>query len=312
VIETYALLDNGSEVTLCHERLVKELRLDGQRFEFTLTGMTGSEKVDSKLVDLVVKSIDDSVEVELCSVKTVINMPISTSSIAKREDLVRWPHLRGIDIPSIEHGEVCLLIGLKERPGWTVMGPVGDQKEDRDCAVNFVFTKYGHVTQGNLLRDVVSRERISEETKKLKDENETAQQFGSTECEPRFHVNVVQSEDDDVPTVHNETLDRQLEKLWKTNFRDSIVGTRTLPSVEDNKALTKIGESLQRRDGHFQVRLPWREDPPYLPNNKVMAEQRLDLLRKRLSKDKDLHGKYCSAIQDYLTKGYAEKVPENE
>ena len=43
-----------------------------------------------------------------------------------------------------------------------------------------------------------------------------------------------------------------------------------------------------------------------------MAEQRLDLLRKRLTKDRDLHEKYCSAIQDYLTKGYAEKVPENE
>ena len=43
-----------------------------------------------------------------------------------------------------------------------------------------------------------------------------------------------------------------------------------------------------------------------------MAEQRLDLLRKRLSKDKDLHEKYCSAIQDYLTKGHAEKVKENE
>ena len=125
-------------------------------------------------------------------------------------------------------------------------------------------------------------------------------------------LNVVQSEDDAVPTVHNETLERQLEKLWKTDFRDSIVGTRTLPSVEDNKALAKIKQSLQRRDGHFQVRLPWREDPLYLPNNKVMAEQRLDLLRKRLSKDKDLHEKYCSAIQNYLTKGYAEKVPENE
>ena len=72
MIETYALLDNGSEITLCHERLVKELGLDGQRFEFTLTGMTSSEKVDSKLVDLVVKSIDDSVELELCSVKTVV------------------------------------------------------------------------------------------------------------------------------------------------------------------------------------------------------------------------------------------------
>ena len=299
---------------------MKELGLDGQRFEFTLTGMTGSEKVDSKLVDLVVKSIDDSVEVELCSVKTVVNMPISTSCIAKREDLVRWPHLRGIYIPSIEHGEVCLLIGLNERTtlflplelktggenepiairyslGWTVMGSVGDQKEDRDCAVNFVFTKDGHVTKGNLLRGVLSRERISEETKNLKkDENETAQPFGSAECEPRFHVNFVQSEDDDVPTVHNETLDRQLEKLWKTDFRDSVVGTRTLLSVEVNKALTKIKQSLQRRDGHFQVRLPWREAPPYLPNNKVMAEQRLDLLRKRLSKDKDLNDQLTHTI----------------
>ena len=52
VIETYAPLDNGSEVTLCHELLVKELGLDTERFEFTLTGMTGSQKVNSKLVDL--------------------------------------------------------------------------------------------------------------------------------------------------------------------------------------------------------------------------------------------------------------------
>ena len=163
--------------------------------------MTGSQKVNSKLVDLLVKSIDDSVEVELCNVKTVVNVPISTSCIAlQREDLVRWTHLHGIDIPSIEDGEVSLLIGLKERPtlflllelktggdnepiaiqyslGWTVMGPMGNQKEDHDCSVNFVFTKDCHMQQGNLLRDEVSRQRISEETKKLKDENETAQHF---------------------------------------------------------------------------------------------------------------------------------------
>ena len=79
------------------------------------------------------------------------------------------------------------------------------------------------------------------------------QQFASTECEPHFHVNVVQSEDDDVPTVHNETLGRQLEKLWKTDFGDWIVGTRTLLSVEDNKALTKIRESLQDEMDIFKL-----------------------------------------------------------
>ena len=140
-----------------------------------------------------VKLIDDSVEVELRDVKNVVNMPISTSCIAKREDLVRWPHLRGIDISSIGDREVSLLIGLKVRPslflplelktggdnepialrcslGWAVMGPVGEQKGDRNCSVNFVFTKVSHVTQGNLLRDEVSREQITEETKKLKDD----------------------------------------------------------------------------------------------------------------------------------------------
>lgn len=51
--------------------------------------MTGSQKVNSKLVDLLVKSIDDSVDVELCKVKTVLNMPISTSCVAsQREDLM--------------------------------------------------------------------------------------------------------------------------------------------------------------------------------------------------------------------------------
>ena len=68
MIDTYALFGNGSEVTLFHERLVKLLGLDGERVEFTLTGTTGYKKVDSKLVDLVVKSIDNSLEVELSSV----------------------------------------------------------------------------------------------------------------------------------------------------------------------------------------------------------------------------------------------------
>ena len=31
MVETYALRDNGSEVTLCRERLAKELKLNGDR-----------------------------------------------------------------------------------------------------------------------------------------------------------------------------------------------------------------------------------------------------------------------------------------
>ena len=39
--------------------------------------------------------------------------------------------------------------------------------------------------------------------------------------------------------------------------------------------------SLKMVDGHYQVALPWRADPPYLPNNRSMVERRAVLLRKQ-------------------------------
>jgi len=67
VIKTYALLDNGSEVTVCHEQLANKLELDGETLNFTLTGMTGSTQMESRVVDLTVMSMDESVVVELRS-----------------------------------------------------------------------------------------------------------------------------------------------------------------------------------------------------------------------------------------------------
>lgn len=88
MIKTYALLDSGSEVTLCHELLANKLELDGERLNFTLTGMTGSTLMESNLVTL---SMDESVAVELLNVKTVDQLPISSSCIPKPEDLARSP-----------------------------------------------------------------------------------------------------------------------------------------------------------------------------------------------------------------------------
>lgn len=117
IVETYALLDNGSEVTLCHEQLVSEIELDRERLSFTLTGITGSTQMESRVVNLTVMSMDESIVVELPGVRTVAQMPISRSCIPREGDLAHWPHLQGIDIPAVRDTEVLLLIGLKEKPG---------------------------------------------------------------------------------------------------------------------------------------------------------------------------------------------------
>ena len=49
-----------------------------------------------------------------------------------------------------------------------------------------------------------------------------------------------------------------------------------------------------------------------LPDNKAMAINRLTSLRKRLARDDELLELYTKAMEDYISKGYAAKVPEEE
>ena len=63
----------------------------------------------------------------------------------------------------------------------------------------------------------------------------------------------------------DEDLNYKLERLWRTDFQDCVVDTKVCPSVEDRGALKMIEESLQQVNGHYQVALPWRHNPPRLP-----------------------------------------------
>ena len=54
---------------------------------------------------------------------------------------------------------------------------------------------------------------------------------------------------------------------------------------EDRRALTIMEKSVRQVDGHYQISLPWRYSPPCLPDNKLLAEKRLQQLQRRLKYD---------------------------
>ena len=112
--------------------------------------------------------------------------------------------------------------------------------------------------------------------------------------------------------ICDEELRQQLERLWKTDFENTEVETKICTSVEDKRALEIMEGSLQQVDGHFQVALPWRHDPRYLPNNKMMAERRALLLKRHLMKDEDLLEKYRTTMSDFIEKEHTEMVPGEE
>ena len=146
-IETYALLDNCSDVTLCTEALAAQLGLSGNAVTYSLTTVNESDRQHQGMeVTFDVFSIDGKDSVSINGAWTTDRIDVSRHSIPRREMIENWPHLVDIHIPKIEPKTVQLLIGgdvpevfwsLEERHrgkdepyavrnklGWTLMGPV--------------------------------------------------------------------------------------------------------------------------------------------------------------------------------------------
>ena len=83
-------------------------------------------------------------------------------------------------------------------------------------------------------------------------------------------------------------------------------------SISQRKVLSIWENSLHRDGIHYAMDIPFKERPPRLPDDRLMAEHRLKLLGKHLSKDSSLKEKYTSGIHDLLEKGYAEPVPAKD
>ena len=221
--------------------------------------------------------------------------------------------------------DVGLIIGLKEKPtlfiplecrsggngepvavryslGWTVMGPLGGVRDSEHCSVNFVglgnkeFYIDEPVEEFEVQRldggDGVDKQRVMNEARELRASEALD---GKLPCEDSLTKR----------KIEDEILQEQLEKFWKTDFRDSVVSSSTSPSIEDKKALEKMERSLK-------MALPWRTDPPYLPSNRSMVDRRAALLRKRLLRDQDLFSKYNTTMNGYIEQGHAVRVPTDE
>ena len=103
-------------------------------------------------------------------------------------------------------------------------------------------------------------------------------------------------------------LNEQFEKFYNMEFNDSAFSNEPSMSQEDRRALDIVNESIKLEEGHYEMALPWRKHPPELPNNRSLAEHRLKLLKRRLTKDPLLQGKYTELMDDLLRKGFAKGV----
>ena len=119
-----------------------------------------------------------------------------------------------------------------------------------------------------------------------------------------FSVNFVRHDD--------ETLHRQMESMFRSDFNEPMISSKAAMSVEDQRALSQMETSVKLVNGHYQLGLPWRHKSVNLPNNREFAFGRLRYLKKRFQRDPHLFEKYRDTINGYVSSGYARQVPCSE
>ena len=271
VLRTYAFLDDGSNATLCTNRLMRKLGVQGEKERMQISTIFGERTQSIFKLDLKVKGINEAREFKLTEVYALPSLPDVSADIVKEDELRTWPHLDEIEITELDSPQIDLLIGADHiqcllvsetkvgeegQPlgihtglGWALAGSVGSASEER---ASVYFTSLGHTL------------------------------------------------------IHD-----QLERMFTMDFCAEN-DLQLAPSIEDTQALTIMESSVQKRDGHYEVALPWKQcKRPSLPNNRKLAERRLDCLKGKLERDSELFNNYKTKVNEYIDLGYAEQVTES-
>ena len=199
-------------------------------------------------------------------------LSVRSDCIGKQEDVERWPYLRDIVIPHI-NAEIGLLIG-SDVP--EILQPY-EVRLSENGGPYASKTLLGWVLNGPLGR-----------------------------------------EDSSVPIVNciqtNSTgsLNERFEKFCNMEFNDVTYETKPSMSQNDKKTLGIMEQTAKLVNGHYEIELPWKNNPPHLSNNRLEAEQRLRSLKRRLQHDPSLLEKYRKFMADLLCKDYARKISNQD
>jgi hypothetical protein len=277
-INTYAMLDSASDITLINSELAKDLGLKGQPQDLLVDTMGPSFNFRSMSVSFFVKAARDPDAKPLRVPKAwtrpgVFNCP----SFKMFEKLHGLKHLQGLNLADVGSHEVKLLIGANVPKAHL-------QIETREGPPNepiAIHTCLGWCVMG--VQDTAMSKS------------------------PRAHVNFLSS-----ASVGLDGLVSQVERFWQTESFGVKVDADKSFSIQDQKALEVLEANTRFSNGHYEVPMLWKNENVKMPFNRDMANKRFQTLSKRFEKDNDFQSKYCKVMNGYIEKGFARILTSEE
>ena len=274
-IEVRAVLDTGSQQSYVTKKVkdVLTLRCHEKRTMSILTFGVSDKKTRTYDVVRIGVTTKDGQEQEMEFICTpLICQPLTVQPIDLCKE--KYQHLAGLDLADSNHGkddlmEVDILIG-SDYYWWFATGKIR-RGADGPVAVH---TRLGWVLSGTLTMD----EGCS-----------TAHNFLTT------HVLRI----DATPSTQ-DPLDEVLHSFW--NLESLGIATKV------DSVLEEFAQTVQFKNGRYEVALPWKSSHPTLPDNYLMSKKRLYGLIKRLRLNPEVLKEYDSIIQNQRSQGIVEEV----
>ncbi|XP_043245749.1 uncharacterized protein LOC122393608 [Amphibalanus amphitrite] len=278
--EVLALLDTGAQTSLCSEDVLRDLGIAGHRRQLRIQNVEGSgAQKSSQRVSLTISALDPDGKKNDIKIPEVWSVPALnvTAPVVARSQLKGCEHLRGLEFPQYDGGQVELLIGAN------VLEAVL-QRETRVGRPNqpvAVKTDLGWALTGSVSAIVPSSLRQVMSTKLLLTEPE-------------------------------DELSAAVSEWWSTESFGTRYRATAPRSREDERAFKMLEENTTKDEGRYKTGLLWRESDASFPNNKVLAMKRLQATERKLEKQPDIAVKYRATIEAYIAAGHARKLTVEE
>ena len=105
----------------------------------------------------------------------------------------------------------------------------------------------------------------------------------------------------------SDALNATLKRFWDLETI-GIKPPKPAMTFDESAAWHKGSESIKFENDHYVVAVPWPNERPSLPNNRPLAERRLE----PHSENPEIADSYQEVIKEYLEKNYIGRVPPDE
>lgn len=278
-LDTFAMIDEGSSVTLIDDSILSTLQLQGKPEQLTLQWFGNkTSSVVSQLIDLEISGIgSNDPKYKMNGVRSVknIDLPLQTLKLTELHNSYRM--IKKLPIAQYENARPMVLIGLNH----SFLGaPMKAFVEKNWTGPVVVKTKLGWVVYGPYEAE-------------------------DSRVNPRFHHI-------DISAIPRE--DENLEKKIDDYFSIENFGIQAgkLESESDKVANILLESTTSKVGDRFQTGLLWKDPNVILPNSYGMAKKRFLSIERKFKGDPAFKSIYTAMVQNNIDKKYARKLSVEE